>query len=51
MYVYESIEIKYQLKPFFHFFQKQRSIKKAWLSMSPAESPSCHNGFPLDLED
>ena len=22
-----------------------------WLSKSPVESPSCHNGFPLDLED
>ena len=23
----------------------------AWLSKSPVESPSYHNGFPLDLDD
>ena len=32
---------------------KDKHIFKNWLDplFSPAESPSCHNGFPLDLDD
>ena len=47
---HELIKIKYQLKPFFHYFQKQHLINRPDSLNSPVESPSCHNGFPLDLE-
>ena len=47
---HELIKIKYQLKPFFHYFQKQHLINRPDSLKSPVESPSCHNGFPLDLE-
>ena len=47
---HELIKINYQLKPFFHYFQKQHLINRSDSLKSPVESPSCHNGFPLDLE-
>ena len=28
MYAYEAIEIKYQIKPFFHYFQKRHLINR-----------------------
>ena len=31
-------------------FRKTNDQLLVWLSKSPVESPSCHNGFPLDLE-
>ena len=45
------IKIENQLKPFSQKISKRRLIKKVWLSKSPVESPSYHNGFPLDLDD
>ena len=48
---HELIKIKYQLNFFFHCFQKQHLINKPDSQASPVESPSCHNGFPLDLDD
>ena len=47
----EIIKIKYKLKIFSHYFQKQHLINQVSLSNFPVESPSCHNGFSLDLED
>ena len=46
---HELIKIKYQLKPFFHYFQKQHLINRPDSLKAPVESPSCHNGFPLRL--
>ena len=48
---HEIIKIKNQLKPFSQKISKRLLIKKVWLSKSLVESPSCRDGFSLDLDD